>query len=58
MLEISKQVYDLFYFRVALTTYLMNQFPNIMKNKNITQEQISKFVESIKNKLKELENGQ
>lgn len=57
LLEISKQVYDLFYFRVALTTYLMNQFPNIIKNKDITPEQITRFIEGIKNKLKELENG-
>ena len=52
--EISMQIYDLFYFRVALTTYLLEQFPNFMKNIKITNEQISKFVENIKLKLNEL----
>ena len=57
MIEISKQIYELFYFRVALTTYLLEQYKNFAKDKNITPEHISKFIDGIKIKLKELEDG-
>jgi hypothetical protein len=55
MLEISKQIYNLFYFRVALSTYLLEKYKDFAKNKNITPEEITKFIEGIKKKLKELE---
>lgn len=55
MLEISKEIYNLFYFRVALSTYLLEKYKDFAKNKDITSEQVSKFIESIKNKLNELE---
>jgi hypothetical protein len=55
MLEISKQIYNLFYFRVALSTYLLEKYKDFAKNKNITPEEITKLIEGIKKKLKELE---
>jgi len=57
MMEISKQIYELFYFRVALSTYLLEKYRSFAKDKNITPQHISKFIEGIKIKLKELKNG-
>jgi len=56
MLEISKQIYELFYFRVALFTYFSDRCNGFVKDKNITPEKISDLIEGIKRKLKELEN--
>lgn len=56
MIEISKQIYELFYFRVALSTYLLEKYKDFVRNKNITPQHISKFINGIKIKLKELEN--
>jgi len=57
MMEISKQIYELFYFRVALSTYLLGKYKDFAKDKDITPQHVSKFIEGIKTKLKELENG-
>jgi len=57
MIEISKQIYELFYFRVALTTYLLGKYKDFAKDKDITPEQVTKFIGGIKIKLGELENG-
>src|SRR3989344_8290041 len=56
MLEISKQIFELFYFRVAFSTYLLDKYRDFAKYKEITPEHIKKFVEGIKLKLKELKN--
>jgi hypothetical protein len=57
MVEISKQIYELFYFRVALSTYLLEKYKDFAEKKGVTPEQVSKFIEGIKLKIKELENG-
>ena len=56
MLEISKQIYDLFFFRVAMSTYLLEKYKDFAKNKNITPEEVVKFVEGIKVKMEEIKD--
>ncbi len=57
MMEISKQIYELFYFRVALTTYMLNSYKDFAKSKEATPEQVSNFIKGIKLKITEIENG-
>jgi hypothetical protein len=56
MLEISKQIYELFYFRVALSTFMLEGYRKHTKDKSMSTEQVSKFVEGIKQKIQEIEN--
>jgi len=56
MLEISKQIYELFYFRVALSTFMLEGYRKHTKDKSMRTEQVSKFVEGIKQKIQEIEN--
>lgn len=57
MNEISQQIYELFYFRVALSTYLLEKYKDFAKNIQVTPQQVKDFVKSIKAKIKEIKDG-
>lgn len=55
--DVTNQIYNLFYFRVALTNYLLDKFNNFMKSKELNEEIINKTLQGIKLKIYELKNG-
>lgn len=54
MVEVSKQIYELFYFRVALSTYLLEGYRNYAKEIQVTPKQVDDFIKGIRVKIKEI----
>ena len=57
MNEISRQIHELFYFRVALSTYLIDGYRDFAKNIQVTPQQVNDFVTNIKAKMEEIKNN-
>jgi hypothetical protein len=54
MMNISKQIYELFFFRVALSNYLLEKYRNFAKCIQVTPQKVNEFISNLKIKIKEL----
>jgi len=54
MMELSRQIYELFFFRVALSTYLLEKYRDFAKSIQVTPQMVNKFISELKIKIEEL----
>jgi len=53
-MEISKEIYTIFFFRVAVVTYLMSHYKDFAKSIKIKPEEIKVKIENLEKKINEL----
>ena len=54
--ELSSQIYELFFFRVAIQSYVMEGCKRLIETKNLTPQQIDSMIDIFKEKIEDIKN--